>query len=77
MRHNTEKQNKTRELTASESCICILGVIAIFLLAAVPTNDYSVIAFVRYGLSILLGVYLVIWQQKRINTPIKDKDNGK
>ena len=61
-------QNKQRELTKKESLVSLLGLVIMFLLAAIPDNDLSLTAGLRLAAGIMLGIALMIWQHKRINS---------
>lgn len=67
-----------RELTGKETAKSLVGMLAMFLLACIHDDDYSITAFVRLFMAIILGVMVVIYQHRCMHSPLeKEEENGK
>lgn len=67
-----------RELTGKEKAKSFIGIVAMFLLASTPDEDYSIVAFIRLLIAIILGIAAVAYQYRCMHSPLKEEEkNGK
>lgn len=67
-----------RELTGEETAKSLVGMLAMFLLVCIHDDDYSITAFVRLFIAIILGVVVVIYQYRCMHSPLEEEEeNGK
>ncbi|WP_028898453.1 hypothetical protein [Prevotella sp. HUN102] len=67
-----------RELTGKETAKCMAGMVIMFLLTCIKDDDYSMVAFIRLLIAIILGVVVVAYQYRCMHSPLeKEEENGK